>query len=215
MHCDSTTIIQLLSKGSSRCSGKIMEEGIGQYLSWVAENGEKEARQSSLRALYSLFMAAPDHADRHRLLPRPAQHLGSRRPGFRRICRALRLLIEIVEQSPHSMVIESGIVIWPSPRHSITNMEFRKYVFSICQLLAQTSDAGRQALIDAEVLPALSFLATSHIAMEVVSACKILKALAHSGTFRNAIISANLKAAMEGITRYNFGVLTSRQYLML
>jgi hypothetical protein len=55
--------------------------------------------------------------------------------------------------------------------------------------------------MDANVLPELSNLANSHIAVEVISACKILKALAHSGTFREAIISAGLKREMEHITR--------------
>jgi len=43
-------------------------------------------------------------------------------------------------------------------------------------------------------------LVSSRKAIEVVSAYKILKALAHTGTFRNAIISAGLKKAMENIT---------------
>lgn len=77
-------------------------------------------------------------------------------------------------------------------------------MFEICQLIAQKSDDGRQALVDANVLPELTILASSQTAIEVISACKILKALAHSGTFRNAIISAGLKKAMENITRYNF-----------
>ena len=74
-------------------------------------------------------------------------------------------------------------------------------MFDICSLTAQTSDAGREALMDANVLPELSNLANSAIAVEVISACKILKALAHSGTFREAIISAGLKREMEHITR--------------
>ena len=55
--------------------------------------------------------------------------------------------------------------------------------------------------MDAKVLPELSYLANSHIAVEVISACKFLKALAHSGIFREAIISGGLKREMERITR--------------
>lgn len=36
MRRDSSTIIQLLSMGSASRSGRIMNEGIGRYLSWVA-----------------------------------------------------------------------------------------------------------------------------------------------------------------------------------
>ena len=96
-----------------------------------------------------------------------------------------------------------------SPRQSITDVECRKYVFEICQLIAQKSDDGRQALVDAKVLQELSYLANSQTALEVISACKILKALAHTGTFRDAIISAGLKKAMENITRYNFNLFSS------
>ena len=75
---------------------------------------------------------------------------------------------------------------------------------------------GREALIHAKVLPELSSLTNSDVAIEVISACKILKALAHSGTFRDTIISAGLKREMERITRYNLGAFsTSRQYLKL
>ena len=96
-----------------------------------------------------------------------------------------------------------------SPRHSITDEECRKCVFEICQLIAQKSDEGRQALVNAGILPELSHLASCHKVLEVVNACKILKALAHTGTFRNTIISAGLKKAMENITRYNFSAFSS------
>ena len=36
MHRNCSTIVQLLSKGSSSRSGRIMDEGIGRYLSWLA-----------------------------------------------------------------------------------------------------------------------------------------------------------------------------------
>lgn len=90
-----------------------------------------------------------------------------------------------------------------SPRYSVTESECKKYIFHICQLIAQHSDAGRQALINAQILPELSCLASSQIAIEVISACKVLKALAHTGTFRQDIISAGLKTSMEHITRYD------------
>ena len=82
-------------------------------------------------------------------------------------------------------------------------------MFEICQLIAQKSDDGRKELLDADILPELSYLASSQKAIEVLSACKILKALAHSGTFRNAIITAGLKKSMENITRYNFSAFST------
>ena len=82
-------------------------------------------------------------------------------------------------------------------------------MFNICELIAQKSDEGRQALVDADILPELSHLSSSQKAIEVVSACKILKALAYSGTFRNTIITAGLEKAMEDITRYDFGAFGS------
>ena len=76
-------------------------------------NGEKRAQQSSLDALYSLFMAAPDHADRL---------VSDSLPNLRDILRqegqvvgvyqnAFYLLLEIVKQSPHSVIIKSDIVV--------------------------------------------------------------------------------------------------------
>jgi hypothetical protein len=78
----------------------------------VLRHGEKAAQQSSLDALYSLFMAAPNHADRLvtdslkalcHILEKEGQVLGV-------YFNALRLLVQIVKQSSHSPVIESGIV---------------------------------------------------------------------------------------------------------
>lgn len=74
-------------------------------------NGEKGA--SGLDALYSLFMAAPDCADRlvsdslHNLrdiLRREGQVVGVYQ-------KALRLLLEIVKQSTQSVIIKSDIVV--------------------------------------------------------------------------------------------------------
>lgn len=98
--------------------------------------------------------------------------------------------------------------LW-SPRHSVTDNECKKLVFEVCQELAQKSDDGRKALVDAEVLPVLLSLSSSPILFEVIGACKILKALAHTGTFTTDIVSARLKDAMESITRYSFGGLSS------
>ena len=82
-------------------------------------------------------------------------------------------------------------------------------MFDICQLIAQKSDDGRQALVDADILPELSHLVTtSQKATEVVGVCKILKALAHTGTFRNIIIEAGLKKAMENIIRHSFSAFS-------
>ena len=177
-------------------------------------------------------MAAPDYADRlvSDSLPNLCDILALEGEVVGVYERALYLLLEIVKQSPHSAIIKSGIVIelvnwlrqvWPpvnisynandprSPRHSITDEECRICVFDICQLIAQKSDDGRRALVDADILPELSLLASSQKVIEVVSACKILRALAHTGTFRNAIISAGLKKTMENITRYSFSTFSS------
>ena len=93
-------------------------------------------------------------------------------------------------------------------------MNCRKNVFEICEIIAQKSDPGREALINANILPGLSHLATSQKFIEVISACRILKALAHTGTFRSNIISAGLKDVMKGITKYNFCAFTRRQHLI-
>ena len=177
-------------------------------------------------------MAAPDHADRL-----VSDSLFNLRDILRQegqvvavYEKALLFLLEIVKQSSHSVIIKSDIVVnlvkwlrqvWStvdisyntddprSPLQSITDEKCRNYLFDICQLIAQKSDEGRKALVDADILSELLYLANSQKAIEVISACKILKALAHSGTFRNNIISAGLKKAMENITRYNFGSFSS------
>ena len=60
----------------------------------------------------------------------------------------------------------------------------------------------------ADVLAELSYLVSSQKAIEVIRSCRILKALAHTGTFRNAIITAGLKKAMENITRYKLSAFS-------
>ena len=92
---------------------------------------------------------------------------------------------------------------------NITDEERGNYVFDICQLIAQNLDDGRQALVDADILLKLSHLVSSRKAIEVVSACKFLKALAYTGTFRNAIILAGLKKAIENVTRYHLRAFSS------
>jgi hypothetical protein len=99
-----------------------------------------------------------------------------------------------------------------SPQHSITNIKCRQSVFQICQLIAQNSDPGRKALIDDGILPVLLRLATNHIASNVVNACKILNALAHTGTYRQELITAGVKISMQQITRYPIYPITKLQY---
>ena len=88
-----------------------------------------------------------------------------------------------------------------SPQHSITSSECKQSVFQICDEIAQKSDFGRKALIEDGILPVLVRLATSNIGTNVVNACKILNALAHSGTYRETLIEAGAKKVMEQITR--------------
>ncbi|KAG6832805.1 hypothetical protein H0H92_009424 [Tricholoma furcatifolium] len=203
---DSSTIIQLLSKGSATRSGRIMNEGIGRYLSEIVVNGEKGAQQSSLQALFSLFTAAPDYAEQLVVdcLPALQNLLKEDDLSLPIYFGALRLLAEITHKSFHSAIVESGIVgdlvRWLSPRHSITDMECRHCVFNICEMIAQQSDAGRKALIEEKILLVLSHLATSRVTVEVVSACKILRALAHSGTFESEIISSGMRKTLKRIT---------------
>ena len=71
------------------------------------------AQQSSLDALYSLFMAAPDHADRLVIDSLPNLRDILRQDGLVVDVyeKALYLLLEIVKQSPHSVIIRSEIVV--------------------------------------------------------------------------------------------------------
>jgi len=69
-------------------------------------------------------------------------------------------------------------------------------------LIAQNSDLGRETLIDEAILPVLVRLAADKLAENVVRACDLLKALAHTGTYRSELISAGVKDAVERITRY-------------
>ena len=90
-----------------------------------------------------------------------------------------------------------------SPHHSIAaNLECRKHVFDICRMIAQNSDPGRKVLIDRGILSVLLCLAADRIPNNVVNACKILNALAHTGTYREELILAKVKDVMQNITRY-------------
>ncbi|KDR80999.1 hypothetical protein GALMADRAFT_222596 [Galerina marginata CBS 339.88] len=206
MRRHSSTIVGLLSSGSGSRSGKIMDEGIGRYLSWLAVHGGRGTQQESLHALCTLFLAAPDHAERlvTESLPALCDILDSEGLVIEVYNESLHLLHEIVQQSPHPPIIKSGIVLymvkWLSPKYSVTDIECKTYVFQICQGIAQKSDTGRRALIEAGILPELSSLASSRMAPEVINACNILKALAHTRVFTHDIISAGLKTSMENIT---------------
>ena len=75
-------------------------------------NGEKGAQKSSLDALYSLFRAAPDSADRlvTEALPGLRDIFEDEGQALDVCFSALNLLLEIVLQSSHSPVIENCIL---------------------------------------------------------------------------------------------------------
>ena len=77
-----------------------------------SRKGEKGAQQSGLDALYSLFMAAPDHADRlvSDSLPNLREILRQEGRVVAVYKKALCLLLEMVKQQFHSEIIESDIV---------------------------------------------------------------------------------------------------------
>jgi hypothetical protein len=77
----------------------------------------------------------------------------------------------------------------------------KQLAFQICSEIAQQSDFGRRALIDGGILPVLLHLATNNIGANVINACKVLDALAYSGTYRETLIEAGAKKVMEQITR--------------
>lgn len=88
-----------------------------------------------------------------------------------------------------------------SPQHSVTNIKCRHFIFQICHVIAQNSDPGREALINDGVLPVLMRLANDHIGANVIHSCIILNGLAHTGTYRNQLVTAGVKDAMQQITR--------------
>ena len=76
-------------------------------------NGEKSAQQSSLDALVSLFKAAPDHAGRlvADSLPALCDIFEQEGEVLGVYVSAFGLLLEIVQQSPHTPVIKSDILV--------------------------------------------------------------------------------------------------------
>ena len=99
---------------------------------------------------------------------------------------------------------ENRQLIWEStrPQHNIQDGECTQYVYEICQLIAQRSDNGRKALIEQNILPVVLQLVASQSLYHIDNACGILKALAHSGTYRAELITTGVKAAMDRITRF-------------
>ena len=85
----------------------------GLHVSTSFRNGENGAQQSSLDALYSLFMTAPDHADSlvSDSLPNLCNILRQEDHVLGVYERALYLLLEVVKRSPHSAIIKSDIVV--------------------------------------------------------------------------------------------------------
>lgn len=129
----SSEIIEVLSNGSPTRSGRMMEEGIGSSLAYIAvsgshitihnnlnssfsskRNGEKGAQHASLHALSTLFLTAPDHADRlvQDCLPALCDILEDNQLSLDVYTSALDLLTEITMQSSHSLIIECGIVAY-------------------------------------------------------------------------------------------------------
>ena len=77
-----------------------------------SRKGEKGTQLSSLDALYSLFIAAPDYADRlvSESLPSLRDILRQEGQVVDVYEKTLCLLLEMSKQSPHSAIIKSGIV---------------------------------------------------------------------------------------------------------
>lgn len=88
-----------------------------------------------------------------------------------------------------------------SPRYTVTDTDCKKSGLDICLIIAEHSDKGRDALIKARILQELIHLTSSQAAYEVIGSCKILKALVHTGTYKQHIIDAGLQKSMEHITR--------------
>lgn len=68
--------------------------------------------------------------------------------------------------------------------------------------------------MDEGALPVLLRLSTSNVASNVINGCKIVDALAFTGTFRKEISSSGLKNAMEHITRYVYNLLSTATILL-
>ena len=77
-----------------------------------SRNGEKGAQHASIHALATLFSAAPDHADQlvTDSLPALCDILEDVHRSLEVYAGSLSLLTDIARQSPHSIIIESGII---------------------------------------------------------------------------------------------------------
>ena len=75
-------------------------------------NGESNSQPAAILALLALFSAAPDHADRlvAESLPNLCRILGDPDRTIYVYDAALRFLSEMVNRSPHRIIIESGIM---------------------------------------------------------------------------------------------------------
>jgi hypothetical protein len=90
-----------------------------------------------------------------------------------------------------------------SPQYTNQDADCRKYIFHITQRIAEDSDLGRKALIDSDALPILVRLVNDRSSINVTVGCRILAALAQTGTYRDHLLAAGVKDALENITRYN------------
>jgi hypothetical protein len=75
-------------------------------------NGEKGAQQASIHALSTLFLAAPDHADQlvSDCLPALCDILEDVHRSLEVYIESLALLTDIARRSPHSIIIDSGVI---------------------------------------------------------------------------------------------------------
>ncbi|KDR76392.1 hypothetical protein GALMADRAFT_140093 [Galerina marginata CBS 339.88] len=201
-------VIDVLSKRSSGRSEKMMQAGIGESLAWVAVHGEHSSHRSAIMALSTLFLAAPDHADRlvADSLPALCHILEDLNRTIYVYEAALRFLSEVVHRFPHLVIIESGIMQhvtpWINPQFSMSSQECRQLAYDILLVISQNSDAGRQSVIEAGILPILTRLATGQKVENIINACNLVTALVHTGTFRQAVVDVGMKKVMEDITSW-------------
>lgn len=96
------------------CGVRIFNVSQCQTYEYIFSNGEKGAQEASLEALCALFQAAPDHAERlvKESLPALCYVLGKEDLALGVRHKAFHLLFKIVQQSPHSPVVNSGIVAY-------------------------------------------------------------------------------------------------------
>jgi hypothetical protein len=96
------------------CGVRIFSVSRFQAYEYISSKGEKGAQESSLDALCALFQAAPDHAERlvKDSLPALRDVLGKEDLALGVHRKAFNLLFKIVQQSPHSPVVNSGIIAY-------------------------------------------------------------------------------------------------------